>query len=146
MTARVKLCNVAIKFPVAKLNGIVFRNNTREFIYAEDFFHDVNAVRFDRKPNVFPNFGGYGALYFNFISTALNKDLIMNTFKNKYGITIGDYITEYRLNKAKTMLDSSGESIKVIATDCGFSDQNYFTKVFRNAFNVTPTEYRNSIK
>ena len=75
-----------------------------------------------------------------------SRTTLMNTFKSRYGITIGDYITEYRLNMAKTMLNSSNESIKAIATDCGFRDQNYFTKVFRNAFNVTPTEYRNSIK
>ncbi len=75
-----------------------------------------------------------------------SRTTLMNIFKTTYGITVGDYITEYRLSKAKAMLEASGRSIKAISYDCGFSDQNYFTKVFRSKFNQTPTEYRNSIK
>lgn len=75
-----------------------------------------------------------------------SRTTLINSFKEKYGITIGNYISEYRLDKAKTMLEAGADSIKAIASDCGFSDQNYFTKVFRSKFNMTPTEYINTVK
>ncbi len=71
-----------------------------------------------------------------------SRTTLMNKFREKFGITIGDYITKYRLSRAKIMLKSSTQSIKAIACDCGFSDQNYFTKVFKYEFGLTPTEYR----
>ena len=75
-----------------------------------------------------------------------SRTTLMNVFKEKYGVTVGHYMTDYRLSQAKKMLEKSDRSVKSIATDCGFSDQNYFTKVFRAAFGTTPSEYRNSIE
>lgn len=75
-----------------------------------------------------------------------SRTTLINSFKEKYGITIGNYISEYRLDKAKMMLEAGGDSIKAIASDCGFPDQNYFTKIFRNRFNMTPTKYKNTVK
>ena len=71
-----------------------------------------------------------------------SRTTLMNTFQKKYGKTIGNYITEYRLNKAEKMLINSTQSIKTIALDCGFSDQNYFVKVFKKYYSVSPSAYR----
>ncbi len=71
-----------------------------------------------------------------------SRTTLMNTFRKKYSKTIGNYITECRLNNAEKMLLNSTQSIKTVALDCGFSDQNYFVKVFRQKNNCTPTEYR----
>lgn len=73
-----------------------------------------------------------------------SRTTLMNAFKEKYGVTIGRYITDYRLNQAKKMLEESERSIKTVAIECGFSDQNYFAHVFRSNFGVTPGKYRNS--
>ena len=75
-----------------------------------------------------------------------SRTTLMNAFKNKYGQTVGNYMTEYRLKQAENMLRESDRSVKSIAADCGFSDQNYFAKVFRAQFSVTPSEYRKSPK
>ncbi len=71
-----------------------------------------------------------------------SRTTLMNEFKAEYGVTIGRYMTEYRLKKAVNMLNKSDKSVKAIAVECGFNDQNYFTKVFRANFNVTPSEFR----
>lgn len=71
-----------------------------------------------------------------------SRTTLMNTFRKKYGLTVGNYITNLRLKKAEVMLTETENSIKSIALDCGFSDQNYFVKVFRQKNGVTPTEYR----
>jgi AraC-like DNA-binding protein len=73
-----------------------------------------------------------------------SRTTLMNAFAKNHGQTIGNYITLYRLSKAESMLKNTNESIKNIALSCGFSDQNYFVKVFRNKNNCTPTNYRNS--
>ena len=66
--------------------------------------------------------------------------------RKKYGKTIGDYITSYRIEKAEEILLNSEKSIKSIALECGFSDQNYFTKVFVKKNNCTPSRFREGIK
>ena len=71
-----------------------------------------------------------------------SRTTLMNTFKEKYGVTLGDYITQYRLEKAEKMLLDSKKSIKSIAFENGFADQNYFTKVFMKKHSMTPSEYR----
>lgn len=71
-----------------------------------------------------------------------SRTTLMNTFKDKYNITLGEYITQYRLKKAEKMLLESKKSIKSISFENGFSDQNYFSKVFIKKHGMTPTEFR----
>ena len=71
-----------------------------------------------------------------------SRTTLMNTFKERYGVTIGEYINSCRLEKAEQMLLKTNESIKNIAAECGFSDQNYFSKVFIRRFSCTPTQFR----
>ncbi len=71
-----------------------------------------------------------------------SRTTLMNRFREKYGKTIVEYLTEYRLKKASQMLSDGTAHIKNVSVDCGFSDQNYFTKVFQKHFGKTPSEYR----
>ncbi len=71
-----------------------------------------------------------------------SRTTLMNSFKARYNTTLGEYLNELRLKNAKKMLDNSTKSIKAIASECGFSDQNYFSKVFRKKYGKTPSEYR----
>jgi len=71
-----------------------------------------------------------------------SKPTIMNAFKNTYHKSINRYIQETRLNHAIQLLNNSKESIFTIAKDCGYTDQNYFTKVFIKEFGVTPSQFR----
>ncbi len=71
-----------------------------------------------------------------------SRTTLMNTFRERFGITLGHYMTQYRLEKAEKMLVIGEKSIKSVAAECGFSDQNYFTKVFRQNYGLTPSEYR----
>lgn len=71
-----------------------------------------------------------------------SRTTLMNAFKERYSITIGEYINKCRLEKAEQMLLTTNRSVKNIAAECGFSDQNYFSKVFYRRFSCTPTKYR----
>ncbi len=74
-----------------------------------------------------------------------SRTTLMNAFKHKYGTTLGNYIKDFRLEKAAQMLKSN-KSIKEIAIDTGFSEQNYFSKVFFSKYNMPPSEYRKMLK
>jgi signal transduction histidine kinase/AraC-like DNA-binding protein len=52
-----------------------------------------------------------------------------------------DYLRNFRLAKAIELLGSSHLSISEVAYETGFSSPAYFSKCFKDAFNVTPSEY-----
>ncbi|MGN1368756.1 MAG: helix-turn-helix domain-containing protein, partial [Aristaeellaceae bacterium] len=56
--------------------------------------------------------------------------------------TIKCYLTNYRIEQAQKLLLNEHYRSKEIAARCGFSDNGYFTKVFRRCTGMTPLEYR----
>lgn len=58
------------------------------------------------------------------------------------GCSPNKFIRIIRLNKAKQLLKNPGKSIGMIAQDCGFNDQGYFARVFKQENSVTPQEWR----
>lgn len=66
----------------------------------------------------------------------------MRSFRKNLNQSPIEYLISYRLNEAKKLLLNSKLSITEICYQCGFSDSSYFGKVFRNAYGVTPREYR----
>ena len=63
-------------------------------------------------------------------------------FEEYYGITPGKWLTIKRLEKAKLLLSSSEKSISDITFDCGFENVSHFSRIFKDKFNATPSEYR----
>lgn len=52
------------------------------------------------------------------------------------------FIRDYRLNKSKELLTSSDKTVAEIAYEVGFTDPNYFSRIFTKEFSQTPTEFR----
>ena len=63
-------------------------------------------------------------------------------FKQCFGKNFTSYLTEYRVNAAKKLLEDPMVNIKEIGRRVGYGDSNYFTKVFRRVTGINPTEYR----
>ncbi len=82
------------------------------------------------------------------ICTSLDcsKSSLLTLFKKEYGITVGDYITNHRLEEAKKLLKTDDMSINDIAHETGFYDQSYFSKVFSASVGISPSEYRKSTR
>ncbi len=74
-----------------------------------------------------------------------SRATLTKSFRNAYQQSILEYITSYRLQQSKRMLEDPSLSIQSIARQCGFSDQNYFTKVFHQKCGLTPLTYRNQM-
>ncbi len=72
----------------------------------------------------------------------MSQSYLSSRFHRETGMTFSEYITEKRLEHAKTLLKGTEMTIGMIAEDCGISDNNYFSRVFRRKEGMTPLEYR----
>lgn len=61
-----------------------------------------------------------------------------------HGLTVAGYIREARLQEARRRLEqrSPGTSVAAIAAACGFPDPDHFRRLFRERFDVNPSEVR----
>lgn len=63
-------------------------------------------------------------------------------FKKHMGQSFTDVLNQMRIDRAVELLTASQKDLKIIALECGFPDQSYFTKVFRRVRGATPAEFR----
>jgi two-component system response regulator YesN len=66
-------------------------------------------------------------------------------FKEVTGENFIEYLTNIRIEEAKKLLQNRDLSIKNICADTGYSDPNYFSRIFKKQVGVTPTEYRERV-
>ena len=65
-------------------------------------------------------------------------------FKQYFGQSFISYLTEYRIDRAIKMMEDVSVSVKDVGKAVGYSDPNYFTKVFKRVKGRNPSEYRNN--
>ena len=75
-------------------------------------------------------------------AVAVSRTSLHRKMKQLTGSSPMDFLREARIRKSVKMLSSSSRNISEIAYDCGFSDPKYFSKCFKSATGLTPTEYR----
>lgn len=75
-----------------------------------------------------------------------SKSYLMKQFCKVKGVSPIKYVNKVRINIAKKLLGEEGLSVKEIAIRVGFVDQLYFSRVFKQNENVSPTVYRNKIQ
>lgn len=61
-------------------------------------------------------------------------------------ITINDFITETRMQKALEMMYNGAFVVQEIAEKVGYTNVNYFSKCFKKKFGVPPSQYISSIR
>lgn len=67
---------------------------------------------------------------------------ISHMFKKTTGKSFREYLTEIRLNVAKSLLLNSHLTVTEIAYSVGFNDSNYFSNVFKSHIGTSPREYK----
>jgi len=72
----------------------------------------------------------------------LSPSRLSHIIKGELGLTLGEYISKVRIDKAKALLKERELPISQIALDVGFPDQSYFTKVFKKVERCTPKAFR----
>ncbi|OIJ21282.1 hypothetical protein BKP45_00410 [Anaerobacillus alkalidiazotrophicus] len=63
-------------------------------------------------------------------------------FKQKTGVTFLEYLTNLRMEHACVLLKTTDLKTYEIANMVGYSDQRYFSQVFKKRMHVTPSQYR----
>lgn len=76
----------------------------------------------------------------------LNYAYLCSVFKRCMDMTINRYIKQYRLEKAKELLDTTQLGIAEIAAAVGFQNTNYFSKCFKKNYGISPSDYESSIR
>ncbi|MGO4109068.1 response regulator transcription factor [Paenibacillus sp. YAF4_2] len=72
----------------------------------------------------------------------LNPEYMSRLFKQAEGVTLSDYITALKLDKAKEQLSLPNLYVQDIASNLGFSTAGYFTRFFKKETGLTPQEFR----
>ena len=75
-------------------------------------------------------------------SAGISVTECMRCFRRSIGVSPIRFLKERRLQRAANLLRHTERSISEIAASCGFLDMSYFTKAFRQLYDVTPTAYR----
>lgn len=74
----------------------------------------------------------------------VSKSNFFKMFKDELGTSPNEFILQERINRAKELL-ANQNSIKETAYQTGFSDANYFTRVFKQLVGVTPKSYQDKM-
>ena len=72
----------------------------------------------------------------------ISKEYLSRLFKKETGTNLFSYIMEMKLNEARTLLSDTEMTLEDIAFKLGFSNGNYFSKVFKKNVGQSPRDYR----
>ena len=71
---------------------------------------------------------------------SMSRSQLLRKMKALVGISPSDFIRLHRLQKAKTMLDTSDLTVSEVAYEVGYKDVSHFSRSFREMFGVSPSQ------
>lgn len=116
----------------------------RNYFETASLSHTGNQSKFIQKITLYIQAHYQEPISLNSAADYTNKSAgyISNRFKKEVGVSFPQYVTDYRLLKAKQLLITSNLKIKDIALMAGFSDEQYFSLVFKKECGITAGMYR----
>lgn len=72
----------------------------------------------------------------------LSVSHFIRSFKSIYGVTPNEYRQNYRLTQAMNLLKMTNLPVRDIASQCGFGDPLYFSRIFKKRIGMSPLAYR----
>jgi two-component system, response regulator YesN len=117
------------------MNSIISNRNSRDSMIVErakkfiESCYDKDVSLEDVALNVYlsPNYFGW-------------------LFKKETKMTYVEYLTQFRMEKAKNLLATTSLSIQSISEKVGYNDPNYFSQVYKKYFGIRPSASRNQTK
>mgnify|MGYP000851228416 CR=1 FL=1 len=76
----------------------------------------------------------------------INKCYFAAILKEETGETFSNTLNKIRVERSKELLKQENYSILDVALSVGFSNQNYFSTIFKRMTNMTPSEYRQKME
>jgi len=78
------------------------------------------------------------------VGTNVNK--LQESFKYMYDLTVNKYMQQVKLEAAKDLLNSSDYNISQIVNMIGLNNRSYFSKIFKEKYNVSPKYFLKSAR
>ena len=75
-------------------------------------------------------------------AVGISRNYLDEIFKKEMGVSPKEFLMNYRMEKASSLLASTSSPVGLIAEEVGYSDPMTFSKVFRRRRGMSPTEFR----
>lgn len=72
----------------------------------------------------------------------LNESTLRRGFKQEFGMTVFDYLLDYRLEQARAMLERGTMQVSEVMAAIGLRNRSYFAAAFRRKFGQNPKHYQ----
>ena len=119
-------------------------------VFAGDALEYIDTIRNERKESVVLQIKRYVDSHMTEPLTLagmaeqyyMNAAYLSRAFKKEVGINFNDYLKKIRMNRAVSLLKTTDMKIYEIAKETGYENSNYFMKIFREVYGVTPGQYK----
>lgn len=135
---------LAIKAYIYRLVVLLMRNYIEKILTKEEFDHKMDKLNSFNLILKYIDSNYTKKINIKELSAIIhvNGFYFCRLFKQITGETAMEYINRLRLNKASQLLLESNLNITEIALACGFDDPNYFSRIFKKAKSISPSELR----
>ena len=72
----------------------------------------------------------------------LSDSHFAHAFKTSTGLPPHRWLSLHRVQRARELIESTGESLSSIAVSCGYADQSHLTRAFRSVLGSSPAAWR----
>lgn len=72
----------------------------------------------------------------------MNKHVLSRAFTDSIGVRFTDFVNNVRIERSKTLLIGTKDTVIEIAFSCGFGSVRSFNRLFSAIVGCTPTDYR----
>jgi AraC-like DNA-binding protein len=76
----------------------------------------------------------------------INRNKLQQGFKEVYGCTIRDFRKRKRMEQAKKLLTTTGETVVTIGTMMGYAGNSPFTTAFKRKYGIPPGQFRKQVE
>ena len=76
----------------------------------------------------------------------MSRTVFFKKLKVLTGLSPVEFIREIRIKRAAELIKEDEYNMAQVAYMVGFNDPHYFSKCFKQVYNMTPTEYRYSVR
>lgn len=141
--------------------NVVPYNNIKKFSNIKGIFNWYTEIyQIIKKCVVRQNAGGYRKEIRNaieYIAKNIESEITLNTvanhvnvsavyfsqlFKQQTGVNFSEYLSKMRIERAKKLLEESDMKVYEVAYKSGFSQPQYFIKIFKDMVGMTPLDYK----
>ena len=78
-------------------------------------------------------------------SLAMSHSSLYKRLREVTGMSIQEFVNDYKINKAIGEFHKGASSVKIIAEQCGINDPKHFRELFRRKTGMSPTEFLESM-